>query len=178
MNPFRLGRKVIPRVNPHMTGDALGRLAPSARRLVDEAMGKGAVTAHSAARPVNPVRAPVRQPMTPRAKYARADRARRGGGAARHIAGRKAGHQVTASAPSLARSPTPRGSYHSSVYGPRKPPGFRPPPPPRGNGRRKAIYAGVGLGGAGAVAFGVTQSRSGRAVSPSGYDQSRGNRMY
>ncbi len=43
--------------------------------------------------------------------------------------------------------------------------------------KRRAIYAGMGVGAAGATAYAVTQS-SGKAVSPTGYRESRGNRMY
>ncbi len=49
--------------------------------------------------------------------------------------------------------------------------------PGKGTNSRKAIYAGAGVGAAGTVAYAVTQS-SGKAVTATGYDQSRGNRMY
>lgn len=49
--------------------------------------------------------------------------------------------------------------------------------PGKGTNGRKAIYAGAGVGAAGSLAYAVTQS-SGKAVTATGYDQSRGNRMY
>lgn len=102
-----------------------------------------------------------------KARYQQSNRTGRAVNA--HIAGRKRGTGLPVHGPPSPvhgpPSPTGPGGWRGKLAG------------MPGKSKRRAVYAGMGIGAAGTVAWGVTQS-SGKAVSPTGYRESRGNRMY